>query len=165
MAETEENTEEYIELPYAGFLNRFVAFVLDYLLISITMGVVLTFFLPAEFMAQGPEAFEYNEDYVRDLTEAAGPWQYVFFLVWGIYNTLMHASKWQATLGKRAMGIIVTDLEGERLSLGKALLRFLWKLLSTFTLFIGYIFALFTSRRQALHDMIAGSIVLKYRMP
>ena len=158
-------TEEFLELPYAGFLSRFVAFVLDYLLISIIMGFVLALFLPAEFMAQGPEAFEYNDDYVRDLTEAAGPWQYVFFLLWGLYNSLMHASNWQATLGKRAMGIIVTDVHGERLSFGKALLRFLGKLLSTMILFVGYLFALFTSRRQALHDLIAGSIVLKYRIP
>lgn len=158
-------TEEYLELPYAGFLNRFVAFILDYLLISIIMGFVLALFLPAEFMAEGPEAFEYNEDYVRDLSEAAGPWQYVFFLIWGLYNALMHASNWQATLGKRVMGIIVTDVEGERLSFSKALLRFLGKLLSTILFFIGYFFALFTSRRQALHDLLAGSIVLKYRVP
>lgn len=158
-------TENVIELPYAGFISRFVAFVLDYLLISIIMGFVLALFLPAEFMAEGPDAFEYNEDYVRDLTEAAGPWQYIFFLVWGLYNALMHASHWQGTLGKRAMGIIVTDLEGERLSFGKAILRFLGKLLSTFTFFIGYLLALFTSRRQALHDLIAATVVLKYRVP
>lgn len=158
-------TEEYLELPYAGFLNRLVAFILDYLLISILMGLALALLLPAEFMAQGPEAFEYNDEYVRNLTEAAGPWVYVFFLIYVVYNAAMHASSWQATLGKRAMGIIVTDLEGERLSFGKAFLRALVKLLSLLIFFLVMLTALFTARRQAPHDMVAGSIVLKYRIP
>jgi uncharacterized RDD family membrane protein YckC len=158
-------TEEYLELPYAGFLSRFVAFILDYFLVSIVMGFLLAFFLPAEFMARGQEAFEYNEDYVRDFTEAAGPWLYVAFLLYCIYNAAMHASRWQATLGKRAVGIIVTDLDGERLSFGKAFLRALFKLLALLVFFLVMLTALFTSRRQAPHDMIAGSIVLKYRMP
>lgn len=159
----EEETVEYIELPYAGFLRRFIAFAIDYLLISLIMALVLTIFLPSMFMAEGPKVLEYNSDYVRDLTEAAGPFQYVFFAVWGLYNAVLHASKWQATVGKRAVGIIVTDLEGERLGFGKALLRFLVKLISTMLLFIGYLFAFFSSRRQTLHDMVAGSVVLRYR--
>lgn len=158
-------TEEYLELPYAGFFNRLIAFILDYLLISVVMGIVLALFLPAEFMAQGPEAFESNEDYVRNFTEAAGPWMYVFFLLYVLYNAAMHASSWQATLGKRAMGIIVTDVEGEPLSFGKTFLRALIKLLSLLIFFPVMLTALFTSRQQAPHDMVAGSIVLKYRIP
>lgn len=161
----EQEPTEYIELPYAGFLSRFAAFVVDYLLISLVMAIVLAIFLPSMFMAEGPKTIEYSSDYVRDLTEAAGPFQYVFFAIWGLYNAIMHASSWQATVGKRAMGIIVTDTDGERLGFGKALLRFLVKLLSTMLLFIGYFFAFFSSRRQTLHDMLAGSVVLRYRIP
>ena len=158
-------TEEIIELPYASFLSRLIAFVLDYLLVSIVLGLLISIFIPAGFAVQGPEVVEYDEEYVRNLTDAAGPFVYVFYGVWWLYNAIMHASRWQATLGKRAVGIIVTDLEGNRLSFGKATVRFLGKIISTLIFFLGYLTAAFTSRRQAIHDMIGGTVVLKYRVP
>lgn len=157
--------EESIELPYAGFLSRFIAFVLDYLLITFVLSIIIAIFMPAGFAIEGPEIMEYNEDYIRDLTDAAGPFIWVFYAFWWLYNATMHASRWQATLGKRAMSIIVTDLEGNRISFAKASIRFVGKLISTFLFLIGYLLAAFTSRRQALHDMIAGTIVLQYRIP
>lgn len=157
-------TEDTIELPYANFMRRLVAFILDYLLISILLSILITLFMPAGFAIEGPEVVEYDMDYVRDLTEAAGPFMIVFYIAWWLYNALMHASSWQATLGKRAMSIIVTDLEGNRISFAKATLRFIGKLISTFIFFLGYLLAAFTSRRQALHDMIGGTVVLKYRI-
>ncbi len=60
-----------------------------------------------------------------------------------------------------AMGIIVTDLNGGRIDPGKAALRWVGKIISCIILFIGYIMAAFTERKQALHDMIAGTLVLK----
>lgn len=156
-------TEEIIELPYASFLSRFFAFIIDYLLIWLVLSIIIAIFVPAGFAIEGPEVLEYNDDYVRDLTEAAGPLIIVFYVAWWLYNALLHASRWQATVGKRAMGVIVTDLEGNRISFGKASLRFLGKLVSTFIFFLGYLPAAFTSRRQALHDMIGGTLVLEYR--
>lgn len=157
-------TEDTIELPYASFFRRLVAFILDYLLISFLMSIILSLFMPAGFAIEGPEVVEYDMDYVRDLTEAAGPLMLLFYIAWWLYNALMHASSWQATLGKRVMSIIVTDLEGNRISFAKATLRFIGKLISTFLIFLGYLLAAFTPRRQALHDMIGGTIVLKYRI-
>lgn len=158
------DTEEVIELPYASFLSRLAAFIVDYLLVTLILSILISIFMPAGFAIEGPEVVEYNEEYVRNLTEAAGPFMIVFYIVWWLYNAILHASRWQATLGKRAVGIIVTDLEGNRISFGKATIRFAGKLISTFIFFLGYLTAAFTSRRQALHDMIGGTVVLKYRI-
>lgn len=158
-------TEEIIELPYASFLRRLAAFIIDYFLLITVISILISIFMPVGFAMEGPEVVEFNDEYVRNMTEAIGPFMYVFYVVWWLYNALMHSGKWQATVGKRALGIIVTDLEGERLSFGKASLRFLGKLISSFVLFIPFLTAAFTSRRQAVHDITAGTIVLKYKIP
>ena len=60
-----------------------------------------------------------------------------------------------------ALGIQVTDLEGNRISFGKALGRNLAKIISALIFYIGFIMAAFTAKKQALHDMIAGTLVVK----
>ena len=59
------------------------------------------------------------------------------------------------------LGIKVTDLEGNRISFGRALGRNLAKIISVLTFYIGYIMAAFTAKKQALQDMIAGTLVVK----
>lgn len=157
--------EDFIELPYAGFFSRLIAFILDWLLVSFVFSLFLVFIMPAGFAAEGPEFMRYDEEYIRNMTDAIGSWIYLFFLIWLVYNALMQANNWQATLGKRAVGIIVTDMEGERPGIGKAFLRELIKLISLIVFIFILLLAAFTSRRQALHDMIAGTLVLKYRIP
>jgi hypothetical protein len=72
----------------------------------------------------------------------------------------MESSGWQGTLGKRIMSIKVTDLAGNRISLKKASLRLLVKAFISGWFLIGYIVTFFTRRKQSLHDMIAGTLVL-----
>ncbi|QIG54977.1 RDD family protein [Altererythrobacter sp. BO-6] len=67
----------------------------------------------------------------------------------------------QGTPGKRALGLIVTDLDGGRISPMRAVGRYFAKILSTIILFIGFIMIGFTERKQGLHDMIAGTLVQK----
>jgi uncharacterized RDD family membrane protein YckC len=76
-----------------------------------------------------------------------------------IYEAAMESSSKQATVGKMALGLIVTDLEGRRISFLRATGRHFAKFISTMILLIGYIMAGFTDRKQALHDMIAGTLV------
>jgi uncharacterized RDD family membrane protein YckC len=74
----------------------------------------------------------------------------------------MEASARQGTLGKIALGLFVTDLEGRRITFARATGRFFAKIVTgLIPFFIGYIMAGFTEKRQALHDMIAGCLVLK----
>jgi uncharacterized RDD family membrane protein YckC/Tfp pilus assembly major pilin PilA len=76
------------------------------------------------------------------------------------YYAGMHSSSSQATLGKMAFGVKVTDLEGERISLGRGIGRYFATWLSAIILMIGYLMAAFTEERQALHDKIAGTLVV-----
>lgn len=71
----------------------------------------------------------------------------------------MLSSARQATLGKMALRLRVTDLDGNRISFGRASARHFAKYLSGLILAIGYIMAAFTERHQALHDMVAGTLV------
>lgn len=78
-----------------------------------------------------------------------------------LYFALQESSKSGSTVGKSAMGIRVTDMNGERIGFGPATGRFFGQILSVMTLFIGYFMMLFNSRRQTLHDMMAGTIVIR----
>ena len=82
-------------------------------------------------------------------------------IMWVLYGTLMEASKYQATVGKLALGLIVTDMNGGKLDFSKALVRNLGKILSNFIFLIGYIMAAFTEKKQGLHDIIAGTLVVQ----
>ena len=73
----------------------------------------------------------------------------------------MVSSPTQATLGKMACGIRVTDLNGGRISFGWATGRYFGKLISSLILCIGYLMCIWTSRRQCLHDLLAETLVLR----
>lgn len=77
-----------------------------------------------------------------------------------LYFSLMESSEGRGTLGKRAFGIVVTGVSGTRISFLRATMRYLGKMLSAIILFIGYLMAPFTKKKQALHDMIAGTVVI-----
>ena len=78
-----------------------------------------------------------------------------------IYEASMESSARQATVGKMALALKVTDLEGRRISFARASGRHFAKYISGMILLIGYIMAGFTERKQALHDMIAGTLVVR----
>jgi len=59
------------------------------------------------------------------------------------------------------VGLIVTDLKGQRITFARASGRFLGRLLSQIPLFLGYVLAGFTAKKQALHDLLASTLVLK----
>ncbi len=170
---------EYLRSVYAGFWKRFLAYILDSIIISIAMSIII---FPV-FLIFGLSVIP--SDYFRNMNEysfTALSFQlaendysiaafFMFIMLMGIigllafilqwlYFALMESSKNQATLGKMIVGIIVTDLYGNRISFGKASGRFFGKILSGIILNIGYIMAAFTEKKQALHDMIAGCLVV-----
>ena len=79
------------------------------------------------------------------------------------YFGLLESSRWQATLGKLACRLRVTDEAGRRIGLGRAIGRNLAKYLSALTLGIGFLMVGWTRRKQGLHDLIAGTLVLRRR--
>jgi uncharacterized RDD family membrane protein YckC len=80
-------------------------------------------------------------------------------LAW-LYYALMESSKYQATLGKIVLGIVVTDTSGQRISFGRATGRYFAKIISQIILLIGYIMIAFTEKKQGLHDIIASTLVV-----
>ena len=83
-------------------------------------------------------------------------------LTW-LYFALCESSVWQATLGKRALGIRVTDLNGQRISFMRATGRYFGKLLSAFFFCVGFLMVAWTQRKQGLHDLLAQTLVLNGR--
>ena len=143
---------------YAGFWIRFLAVLIDGLIMfAVLTPVRLLLHLPMGFMAAR------HEDGFNPLMmlPLIGLSILISTVANWIYEAYFLSSERQATLGKMALGIRVVDTNGRRLSFGKATLRFFCKYLSGFTLLIGYIMAAFTVRKQALHDMIAGTLVLR----
>lgn len=82
-----------------------------------------------------------------------------------LYYVLFEISAWQATPGKYVLNVRVADSEGNKLNFVRASLRHFCKYISDLTLLLGYIMAGFTSRKQALHDMISGCAVIKKNVP
>jgi uncharacterized RDD family membrane protein YckC len=142
-------------ISYAGFWKRFLASILDGLIGGAAFTIILLIVL-----ASSGGIGRFNEGYQPAAT-AGIILMYVFFLVgsW-LYPALMESSKFQATVGKLALGLKVTDLDGNRISFGRATGRYFAKILSSITLCIGYIMAAFTPKKQAMHDMIASTLVL-----
>jgi len=87
--------------------------------------------------------------------------QLVIIIIDWLYFSLLESSKSQATVGKMALSLMVTDTEGERISFARAAGRYLAKNLSTIILFIGYFMMLWDDRNQTLHDKIASTLVVK----
>src|SRR3954466_1434518 len=137
---------------YAGFWLRFGAWVLDWIILS-AIGCCMppAVFSASRGMSRGP------------LSRAEVTVRVINLAISWLYYALMESSATQATLGKMGAGIIVTDLEGERLTFGRATGRFFGRLLSVLTLFIGFMMAGWTERKQALHDKVAGTLVVRKR--
>src|SRR5262249_10139734 len=83
--------------------------------------------------------------------------------IYFLYYALFESSSTQATPGKMALGLKVTDMQGERIGFGRALGRSLGHIISNFMLFIGYLVSGFTAKRQTLHDVIACTLVVRKR--
>lgn len=128
---------------YAGFWRRFAAYAIDYVLV---IGASLVLVFLATVFGLSAEISE------TQLSLA-------MFVGYFLYCTLLESSPRQATLGKQVVGILVTSRDGARIGFGRAAARFVAKLLSAFTLLLGYLLIIFTARRQALHDLLAGTLV------
>ena len=72
----------------------------------------------------------------------------------------MEQSDAKGTLGKLLCGLDVTDIEGRQISIGRAYVRLLGRILCALTFYIGYVLVAFTPRKQGLHDLVAGTLVL-----
>ena len=133
---------------FAGFWKRFAASLIDVfinLLIGIIVGGTVGFLMGAS---------GHEMEAIEALANVAG------YLASWIYFAAFESSESQATPGKKALGIKVTDLNGKKISFGRASGRFFAKYLSAALLCVGFIMIAFTKRKQGLHDIIAGCLVV-----
>jgi uncharacterized RDD family membrane protein YckC len=147
------------------FWLRFVAYIIDAIVLALCFIPVVILIV---FVTGAGAALTHLSNHTDD---AVFPAVFVTFLLvlipilvcgeW-LYFAGMESSTWQATLGKRAIGLIVTDMEGKRLTFAHASGRFFAKIITGLVpLAIGWIMAGFTEKKQALHDFIAATLVLK----
>jgi uncharacterized RDD family membrane protein YckC len=135
---------------HAGFWRRCAAYTMDYFITfvaSYVIGLVVGFSMAAGQGAAGAMA-------------APMVGGVLGLIVGWLYFALQESSAQQATLGKRAMGIKVTTLEGHRIGFGRATGRFFGKFLSGLIFAIGFMLAGWTERKQGLHDMLASTLVV-----
>lgn len=81
-----------------------------------------------------------------------------------IYGSIAESSINQASVGKKIMDIKVGDMMGNRLTIGQSLLRNIFKVVSNATLGFGYLYLFMNKKQQCLHDVIAGTTVIKKRL-
>jgi len=155
-------------VTYAGFWLRFVAYLIDGVIIGIgSMVLVVPFF----FLMGGVAILE---SLPRHAGERFEPGEFAGFitlilalacvavLVKWLYYAYLESGDKQGTWGKQALSLYVTDLSGGRITFGRASGRFFARIITgLIPLWIGFIMAGFTERKQALHDMIASCLVLR----
>jgi uncharacterized RDD family membrane protein YckC len=136
-------------VAYGGFWIRLVAYIIDAIVLSIVVSVLATIFgVPLV-----PEDMEHYDPTLNLLS----------FIIGWLYFALLESSARGATLGKMALGLRVVTSNGQRLSFLNATGRYFAKILSAIILMIGFIMIGFTDKKRGLHDMIAGTLVIKVR--
>lgn len=143
---------------YAGFWKRFVAAFIDGLILMIPI-FGISFVLGLVF-GLGASVIQDQDAVDAMMVLLQLSIQILQIVITMLYFALMESSSRQATIGKMAMGLIVTDGDGYPLSFWRALGRNVGKLVSQLICMIGYIMAAFTARKQALHDMMANCLVV-----
>jgi uncharacterized RDD family membrane protein YckC len=124
---------------YADFSDRLLAKVIDWIVLAMWL-------LPLDSV--------FGTSFIDSLhrTRVEG---LIAFALFCIYSAVLESSKHQATWGKRAVGILVTDRDGNRISFARALVRSVMQYTGT-----GYLLAAFTRNKQALHDLLAETVVI-----
>jgi uncharacterized RDD family membrane protein YckC len=134
-------------LRYGGFWIRAVAMLIDSFVLGIGLGL-LGAVTGLDFFADDPDQISWLAIAVQ-------------FAVDWLYEAGLTASPLGGTLGKRAVGLRVVTEQGERISFARSTGRFFAKIVSALLLLVGFVMVAFTERKRGLHDMIAGTLVVK----
>jgi uncharacterized RDD family membrane protein YckC len=151
------NSQSMQNMEYAGFWWRFLAVFIDSIILQVIsciiglgLGIVIGVFMASSGMDQ--KALELVANLIGSIMG--------LFLGW-LYYALFEASEHQATPGKMVCNIKVVDAEGNGPSFARASGRYWGRILSALTCSAGYIMAAFTAKKQGLHDILAGTYVVK----
>ena len=136
-------------VAYGGFWIRVVAYIIDGILLTIVCGVVDRLL--------GINILTTDWDHYDPLANV------ISLVIGWLYFALLESSERGATVGKMVMGLRVVTSDGQRLSFMNATGRYFAKILSAIIFCIGFIMVAFTDKKRGLHDIIAGTLVIKTR--
>jgi uncharacterized RDD family membrane protein YckC len=156
-------------VQFAGFWIRFCAWLIDQLIVGAVLMIVWAVLMLVFFVGvvvpvaiNGGQMPNPEDDTVPILFVLANlAFNSLGLVTPVVYYTLLEGSSWQASLGKRVVGIKVVNEHGYRISYGRALGRNLGKILSTMICLIGFLIAAFDDRKRSLHDMMAHTLVVR----
>jgi len=143
--------------PYAGVLRRFCALVIDRVIVNVSLFLL---FIPLAMIAAVGSSIATPMALSIEGLSAITFWSFLLLADW-IYFASLESSERGATFGKRLLGMRVTDTNGRRISFGRATVRYFSKILSAIPFMLGYVMAFFTKKTQALHDLIADTVVIR----
>ncbi len=151
--------------PYGGFWIRFLAYLIDRIIISI-VAAPFVFILVAPTIIRIAREAEQNQEpppeLIVSMLAGISTFLVLVFVGYWLYEAILTSSAWQGTIGKRILRLKVTDEQGNRIGFGRSTGRFFAKILSHLVMYIGFIMIAFTDRKRGLHDMLAGTLVVKY---
>lgn len=163
---SQQTVDSAISFDYASFWQRFGAWVIDLIVLMIPSMIVM-------YVMGGMEAYKHLLDRMqgggdmavalRDYAQATEGASVASLVITFLYYAFFESSKWQATPGKLALRLRVTDVHGQRISLARAAARNVVRLSALiFGLIpvICYLAITWTQRKQGLHDLWAGTYVL-----
>lgn len=145
------------KVVYAGFWLRAIAYLIDLVLLTIIAGTVIL----VPLMERGAIPADKPWFLLTEKTRQVTAIQLLLQMIYWLYSASFESSSWEATPGKKMLGLAVTDIQGRRITFARASGRFFGKLLSQFLLFFGFVLAGFTEKKQALHDILAGCLVIR----
>ncbi len=151
--------------PYGGFWIRLLAHIIDHIVVSIVAGPLYFILIFPSVMRIINEAQQNGEPSPEVIASIVGSMALFITLVFvgqWLYEALLTSSSWQGTIGKRVLRLKVTDENGNRIGFGRSTGRFFAKIISGLIMYIGFIMIGFTDRKRGLHDMMAGTLVMKY---
>ncbi len=157
--------EEERYYDYASFGKRFAAILIDGLIYGAGVMILMFVFGGIFAASMGIESI-FSGEAPSESAIIMGILMYVMLifvmLIGGwLYFAIQESSSRMATIGKRAMGLVVTDMNGDRISFARASGRYFGKMISGSIMYVGYIMAAFTEKKQALHDIIANCLVME----
>jgi uncharacterized RDD family membrane protein YckC len=144
---------------YASFWLRLAAYLIDWVLLTIALvGLVLALQLIAlvGLVSSGQPLNDIGTNLAIN-----GVLVLIAIVLSWLYYAGLEASPWQGTIGKRFLRLVVTDRYGRRIDFARATGRYFGKIASALTFFVGYGMVAFTARRQGLHDLMAGTYVVR----
>ncbi|MEN0048116.1 MAG: RDD family protein [Bacteroidota bacterium] len=159
-----EILDDIIEKPksdFAGFGLRLGAYLIDIIPIIILLNILIYLIFGLSPINSGDSIINLGGQEFEESKVTRAIVRYLSFLVWIIYCTIMEASSYEGTFGKKMVGIKVTDENGSRLTTGKSITRNLTKIISYIAIVLGFIWVLFDKERRGWHDMIAKTYVVK----